>query len=1055
MERKANHFENPTLLAENRLSSSAAIYPFESFEKALSGATALSGRVQSLDGIWDFKYFERPELVPEDFMMPNHECDCDCSHNNDWDRIKVPSNWQMEGYGKPYYINYKFPIPVNPPFVSKENPTGCYRRTFLTKKIKNGNVILHFEGVNTAFYVYVNGHEVGFSKGAHLPSDFDITKYLNVDDEPNILAVKVLKFADSTYIEDQDYWRLSGIFRSVSLIHIPKVNIEDITTTTKFGDKYIDATIGIDVKIGGKISGENIRYTLLFSDKEIISGTVKATKNTKILKDIKNPKQWSADEPNLYKLVIEILKGDELFEVKALNIGFREVLIKDKQLFVNGMPIKLRGVNRHEIHPDLAQAVNYSSMVHDAKLMKQHNINCVRTSHYCNDVRWFDICDEYGLYVIDEADLESHGFVESYAKADVAKNIDGNSMFAVERNSKVDFTHRPEWKDAFVDRAVRMVERDKNHPSIIWWSLGNESSYGDNHRAMIKAIRATDNTRYIHYESAAWFLDENEMTYLDGPDVISFMYASTEMMERFANLDNDDKRPFFLCEYVHAMGNGCGALQDYWDTIYKYPRLIGGCVWQWVDHGLREFDDEGNLYFTYGGDYDEPHHDGNFNIGGFVGPDRDVHPTLLEYKELISPVKLIQSKPKSGKFTVLNRFDHSFLSTLLCKWEVVSNGKVLQNGLTELPDTKPWQTAEIKIPYTLPTSSDGACYLNMYFVTAKSTAWADSGFELAHLQTELPVKEKAPFIYNPTVNPNLTVLTNDIVTIVQGNDFEIEFNNLTALIETYTANGESVIEKGPELKIWRADTDSDRGFLSLWKKHYYHTMKFEGFSFNILKNSGDYVDISVTGAINSICTDLYFDVCQEYRIWNNGDIILKNRVMNNTSFSDIPFVPRLGLELVCPYGFESFAWEGIGPHDCYSDRMYSGRNGVYSSTVWDEYVPYVTPQSHGNKLKTKWATLSDIRGHGIFIGSEPNIDMSVSHYTQEMIENAKHINELVPSDSTIIQLNALTHGVGNCILAPVTLPQYRVYITDNTFTVRLGNINTELIPGYMYNKIKF
>ena len=918
----------------------------------------------------------------------------------------------------------------------KENPTGCYRRTFKTKNIDGGNVILHFEGVNSAFYVYVNGQEVGYSKGAHLPSDFDITSYLNKCGEENLLAVKVLQFADSSYLEDQDYWRLSGIFRSVSLIYTPKVNIADVYVVTKFDEKYINAKLNLNIKVGGKVSGESIRYTLLNSDnKSILSETVKAAKNVVISSDVKKPKQWSADEPNLYKLIIEILKGEKILEVKALNVGFREVLIKDRQLFVNGKSIKIRGVNRHEIHPDLGQAINYASMIKDAELMKQHNINCVRTSHYCNDTRWFDICDRYGLYVIDEADLEVHGFVECHFRDEL--------------------THKPEWKDAFVDRAVRMVERDKNHPSIIWWSLGNESAFGDNHRAMIAAIRALDNTRYIHYESAAWTFNEEDFIYPEGPDVISFMYASLELMEKFALNDGDDPRPFYQCEYVHAMGNGCGSLQDYWDMFYKYPRLIGGCVWQWVDHGLREYDEEGKMYFAYGGDYNEPHHDGNFNIGGFVGPDREIHPTLLEYKALISPVELVKEDAKKGKFTLLNRFDHSLLSVLKCRWEVICNGQILENGEIDLPDAKPWETAEIAVPYTLPKSADGKCYINLYFVTKTAKPWAAAGFVLSQAQRLLPVTENAFFNYRPNTHSELEIYTNPLMTIVNGLDFRLEFNNLTGMLETYSKNNDTVIEKGPELKIWRADSDSDRGFVGEWKRNFYHTMKFEGHSFEIVKNSGDYVDIAVNGAINSMCTDLYFDVEQSYRIWNSGDVILTSRVMNNTGFTDVPFVPRLGLELVCPYEFENMTWEGIGPHDCYSDRKRSGMEGAYTSTVWDEYVPYVTPQSHGNKLDTKWATLSNLRGNGLFIGAESGIDFSASHYTQKMLEEAKHINELAPSNSTIIQLNALTHGIGNCILPPVTLPKYRVHITDNTFTVRFSHINTEHMPGFVKNRIKF
>ena len=589
-----------------------------------------------------------------------------------WDRIPVPSNWQMHGYGIPQYTNVNYPYPIDPPHVPQENPVGLYRRAFaVPADWKGRQVFLVFDGVDSAFYCWVNGRQVGYSQGSHMPSEFNVTAFLKPGGK-NTLDVQVFQWSDGSYLEDQDMWRLSGIFRDVYLFSAPPLHLRDVFIRTPLDRDCRHATLHVQARLrnyGAAAKSHRVQAQLLDGaggkvlDAEVGRVGALAAGREKLLEarfPIAEPALWSAETPYLYTLLLTLLdsKGNTV-EIESFPVGFRQVEIRGGRFLVNGKPVLLRGVNRHESDPDTGHAVSFDSMARDIEMMKRHNINAVRTSHYINDPRWYDLCNRYGLYVVDEADLETHGF--GYIADDIP-------------------TRRPEWKAAFVDRAERMVERDKNQPCVVIWSLGNESGFGPNHQAMTERIRRTDPTRPIHYEG------ERATPGYDGPpvgDIESVMYPTVDFLQEQGR--KKDPRPFFVCEYAHAMGNGPGNLKEYWDAIRAHPRLMGGCVWEWCDHGIRQRlrrasrrTKKGADWFAYGGDFGDQPNDGNFCIDGLVFPDRRPHPALLEYKKVLEPVAVDAVDLAKGRVKLRNRYDFLALDHLDAHWRLLRDDRVLQ-----------------------------------------------------------------------------------------------------------------------------------------------------------------------------------------------------------------------------------------------------------------------------------------------------------------------------------------------------------------------------------------
>ncbi len=1030
-------WENPSILSRNREPAHATLTPFETQQTALQGDRNASPCFQSLNGMWRFCYVGSPNEAPYGFEIPGFSTD-------QWDWIPVPGNWQLHGFGRPNYTNVAYPFPVDPPHVPQDNPVGHYRRTFdLPAGWGGRQIFLTFHGVDSAFYVWLNGQKVGFSKGPHMPAEFNITGL--VQSGVNTLAVQVFQWSDGSYLEDQDMWRLSGIFRDVTLTATPGAHLRDVFVRTLLDDQYIDATLDVEVALKNytdtAIAGLSISAELFNANGEQSSGGALVTALTfdpiaplnpgadRVLRahaSVTNPRKWSAEEPNLYSLLLTLTDANgDVLEVESMRVGFRQVEVKDQQLLVNGVAVKLKGVNRHDTHPDLGHAVPYESMVQDIVLMKQHNINTVRTSHYPNDSRWCDLCDEYGLYIVDEADLECHGFA-----------ISGNLN---------QISDDPEWQAAYLDRAERLVERDKNHPCVIFWSLGNESGYGRNHDAMAAWIRRRDTSRLIHYEGA---FDAALV------DVVSQMYPTVERVIQEGQ--KADPRPYFMCEYAHAMGNGPGNLKEYWDAIYASPRLIGGCVWEWVDHSVRCHTAEGEEWFAYGGDFNDHPNDGNFCIDGLNFPDRIPHTGLIEYKKIIEPVKVEAMDLTMGQFKVVNRYAFSSLAHLGLEWSITCDGdpqgmqgQITQQGVLPPLGTSAGKDEMFDIPYTVPVAKPGETYwLTIRFTLAAATRWAQAGHEVAWAQFELPVTIAAPAVIPTARMPIVHVAESAQDFTVSGENSTITLSKWSGLLTSWEYGGLQLLAAGPRLNIWRAPTDNDVHIAKEWLRAGYDrlTPRLQGVSLVSAEPQAVVIKVAVTYASYSLAPAFCCDFI--YTFYGNGDVVIDTHV---TPRAGLPVLPRLGLQLSLPHGFDRFTWYGRGPHESYIDRKESARVGVYHGTVAEQHVPYIRPQENGNKTDVRWAALTNVQGAGLLIvpqgmqshgqpakdAEPPLINVSAHHYTPEDLTRAEHTYELKERDETVLLLDHAHNGLGSNSCGPAPLEKYLLKPVETSFSVRL------------------
>ena len=1017
-------WQNQNILSRNREPARSLIIPYDHYEDAIAGERGFSPYFRLLNGEWSFKYCNSDSDIPFGFEQNGFDSSL-------WDRIPVPSNWQMidpaqQKYGRPQYTNVKYPFPVDPPFVPDENPIGLYRRYInLPEGWMSRQVFLIFDGVDSAFNVWINGVFVGYSQGAHLPSEFNITSFLNQGQ--NLLVVEVFQWSDGSYLEDQDMWRMSGIFRDVSLISTPSINFSDIGVSTSFDREFRNALLNISVSIKNyshstvdsiHILGWLLDHSGNRIGTEITKSVDELGSKQEILVSFQipvvSPKKWSAEEPNLYKLILslEILKEKKL-EVTSVNVGFRKVENINGIFCLNGVPIKLQGVNRHETHPILGHAVSYESMIQDITLMKQHNINAVRTSHYTNDPRWLDLCDQYGLYVVNEADLESHGMAYTGNISSLADN--------------------PEWEAAHIDRAVRMVRRDKNHPSILIWSLGNEAGYGRNFKAMAKWIHQQDPTRLVHYEGG-----------YDAPDldIVSVMYPEVDtLIEQGENLD--DHRPFFMCEYAHAMGNGPGNLQEYWDVIRKYPRLMGGCIWEWVDHSVQLETLHGDVWFAYGGDFGEQPNDGNFCIDGLNYPDRIPHTGLIEYKKIIEPVYVEPINLSDGLVRVYNRYAFLSLSHLQNHWRLLRDNELVEQG--EIPglDIPAGESQEIRIPYHKPTLHTGVTYwLEIDFFLAEDSLWASRGLLIAWCQFELPVLSlPAPPVITQKM-PNLEIVLSEQTLLIKGEEFNYGFNLKSGTISMLEYSGTSLVLSGPQFNSWRAPTDNDVYIAREWRE-----TGLDHLTQRVLSLSYDQPESYLLG----ICVDTVlappslsplFKVNYTYKFYGSGDIIIGIRILPEKSLPDLP---RLGLQMRIPESLENMSWYGRGPHENYIDRKQSARVGVYSGSVSDQYVPYIFPQENGNKSDVRWVTFTDIRGIGLIILGDPLLNVSAHYFDTQDLDLSKHTFELIRKNYITVNLDAEQGGLGSNSCGPRPLEKYLLKPDETTYTIRVKPFNRNSI----------
>jgi beta-galactosidase len=1006
--------------------------PYDDFQKALEGNRFRSANCLLLNGRWKFKYSPNPEERPVDFYRPDFDV-------SSWEEIPVPSNWQLLGYGKPYYLNSPYVFKKNPPYIEHHiNSVGSYRRTFtLPAHWQGRQVFIHFDGVESAFYLWVNGQRVGYSQGSRTPAEFNITPYLQEGE--NTLAVEVYRFSDGSYLECQDYWRLSGIFRNVYLFATPAVHVRDYELRCDLDNDYRDAFLEVTARIHNYSDTAVWRPSLevkLFDeanqalplDPPLQGASVYiAPGEESVLRlrtTVPNPKKWTAETPNLYTVVLILRDKDgHLLEYLSSKFGFREVVIKNKQLLVNGQPILIKGVNRHEHDPDTGHYVSEESMRRDIILMKQHNINTVRTSHYPNDPRWYELCDEYGLYIIDEANIESHGM--GY-KPDVT------------------LANRPEWKKAHLDRIQRLVERDKNHPCVIIWSMGNEAGDGTTFEEASWWIHHRDPTRPVHYERA-----------LLRPhvDLFSPMYSPPARIEKYATSNPD--RPLILCEYAHAMGNSVGNLIDYWEIIEKYPVLQGGSIWDWVDQGLRKKTADGREFWAYGGDFGEEKTDHNFCINGLVLPDRSITPKLLEVKKVYQNIGIEAENLKAGQIKIKNKYFFTNLNKFYLEWEMTADGDKIQSGRLKPFDLEPQSSRVIELPYKLPSPQPGVEYwLVVRFRLAPDTTWAKAGHVVAAEQLKLPLYQAPPEV-NLDSLPPLEVEENQEQLIIKGQNFQLIFNRQAGWLESWQYRGKELIHRPPTPNYWRAPTDNDFGNkmptrCAVWREA---SSKRQLTALESQRLSPGVVRVRVEYYLPAV--DSRHQV--EYTVLGSGDILVTNHLQPGEK--KLPEMYRFGLRLQIPGEFEQVEYYGRGPHENYWDRKTSAFVGHYRSTVTDQFVPYVSPQENGYKTDVRWLALYNSEGQGIYFQGMPLICFSALHYTLEDLtqtqRGTRHTIDLQPRPFIELNIDYRQTGVGgNNSWGARPLDKYTLWPQEYSYTFRMRPLDN---PDQLkkLNKIKF
>lgn len=975
----ANDWEDPQVIDRNKLPATATMYRFDSAEAARDGTRDDSPYVKLLNGTWKFDWVKTPEQRPTDFYQDDFSVD-------DWDDIEVPSNWQMQGFGQPIYVNVTYPFDRNPPKIAGDNgnPVGSYRRTFTVpddwrdENGKNRRVHLHFAGVESAFYVWVNGEKVGYSQGSRTPAVFDVTDKLR--DGENVLAVQVFRWCDGSYLEDQDFWRLSGIFRDVYLEGVPEIGIHDFEVKTDFDEELKDATLAVEATLKNTTEESadfQVEAKLLNASGEEVGSTTSTvevsaedTAKTTLEAEIAEPEKWSAEKPHLYQLLLTVRDDEQnVVEVIPWKVGFRKVEIKDGLLRVNGEVIRVTGVNRHEHDPVTGHTISKESMLEDIHLMKQHNINTVRTSHYPNDPLWYALCDEHGLYVIDEANIESHGM--GYGRRSLAKD--------------------PDWGKAHLDRMQRMVERDKNHASIITWSLGNEAGNGVNFEKNYEWTKERDPSRPVQYEQAGW-RDQNT-------DIRCPMYARIEQIVNYARRNPD--RPLILCEYMHAMGNSCGGFQDYWNAIDAWPSLQGGCVWDWVDQGLLATDDEGTEYWKYGGDYGDKPNDGNFCCNGLVRPDRVPNPSLYEASHAYQPVAVTVLDASQGKIEIANRFSFTSLDQLEATWQLEEDGNVTQEGTIDDLDVSPGENQAITVDFDRPAAdSKHEYFLTLRFKLKEDSSWADQGHVVAAEQFEIPVvgTDSAEDGRNQS-GGDLHVDDSGDNIVVESEDFAVRINKQSGALESLRHGDRELITDSLEPNFWRAPTDNDRGNgmphrLDEWKEAG-KERKVVSCEMNIT-DSG-VVEIAVEQQLPANETPLR--TC--YNVYSSGKVEIR---MTMDPVGKLPELPRFGMQMAVASELKNIAWFGRGPHENYVDRNSGALVSCYESTI-DEFIhDYVRPQENANRTDVRWFTLTDDQGRGLLVAGKPHLSMSAWPYSQEELTDAQHVNEL-PQEVEAITVN--------------------------------------------------
>ena len=989
------YYENLSVLHENTMPARAYYIPASRRMDNLVEHREESDRMQLLNGTWKFQYFNSIYDIQDSFFEKNYDTE-------NFDEIQVPSVWQMAGYDTHQYTNIRYPFPFDPPYVPQDIPCGAYVHNFeYSRDEKASKAFLNFEGVDSCFYVWINGSYIGYSQVSHMTSEFDVTDVLQ--DGTNTVAVLVMKWCDGSYLEDQDKFRMSGIFRDVYILKRPKQAISDYHIKTRIEDML--AKVEIEMKFYFPL---NVKISIEDRNGAVVALGSIAEEGTAVL-EIASPELWNTENPYLYKLILETEN-----EVIVDHIALRKIEIKDQVIYLNGQKIKFRGVNRHDSDPVTGFTINPEQITTDLTLMKQHNFNAIRSSHYPNAPFFYEMCDKYGFMVIDEADIEAHGPFMIYRKEDTDYN-------RFKRwNEKI--ADDPVWEEAIVDRVKLMVERDKNRFCIVMWSMGNESAYGCNFEKALEWTKNFDPDRITQYESARYRNYDETYDY-SNLDVYSRMYPALSEIQEY--LDKDGSKPFLLVEYCHSMGNGPGDFEDYFQMIQDNDKMCGGFVWEWCDHAIAHGTAEnGKTIYAYGGDHGEEIHDGNFCMDGLVYPDRTVHTGLLEYKNVYRPARVISYDKESGELVLHNYMDFDDLKDYVkISYELTQDGLVISKGI--LPEFSVAPHGEGKTNLKINVPENGKCYLKLIYHLKKELPLLNEdhilGFdeiEVSKEDTKCKLAEK--WIPKTVVDSELQVNENDTQIHIKGREFAYTIDKRTALFTEMKFAGREYLNHPMELNIWRAPTDNDMYIKSEWKKAHYDKAYTRAYTTEVVQGKHG-VKITSHASVVAETVQKILDVTITWKIEAAGKIDADIAVTKDDEFPDLP---RFGVRMFLDKKLSAVRYFGMGPQESYCDKHQAASHGLYRADVGDLHEDYIRPQENGSHYDCEYVELNNSR-YGIVASAEKAFSFNASYYTQEELEKKTHNYELIESDSVVFCVDYALNGIGSNSCGPVVLDQYR------------------------------
>ena len=989
------YYEDLSVLHENTMPARAYFIPASKRMDNLVEHREESDRMQLLNGTWKFQYFNSIYDVQEPFFEKDYDTE-------NFDEIQVPSVWQMAGYDTHQYTNIRYPFPFDPPYVPQDIPCGTYAHTFVYHKDENApKAFLNFEGVDSCFYVWINGSYVGYSQVSHMTSEFDITDLLR--DGENSIAVLVMKWCDGSYLEDQDKFRMSGIFRDVYILKRPKQAISDYHIKTRIEDML--AKVEIEMKFYSPL---NVKISIEDRNGAVVALGSIAEEGTAVL-EIASPELWNTENPYLYKLILETEN-----EVIVDHIALRKIEIKDQVIYLNGQKIKFRGVNRHDSDPVTGFTINLEQITTDLTLMKQHNFNAIRSSHYPNAPFFYEMCDKYGFMVIDEADIEAHGPFMIYRKEDTDYN-------RFKRwNEKI--ADDPVWEEAIVDRVKLMVERDKNRFCIVMWSMGNESAYGCNFEKALEWTKNFDPDRITQYESARYRNYDETYDY-SNLDVYSRMYPAFSEIQEY--LDKDGSKPFLLVEYCHSMGNGPGDFEDYFQMIQDNDKMCGGFVWEWCDHAIAHGTAEnGKTIYAYGGDHGEEIHDGNFCMDGLVYPDRTVHTGLLEYKNVYRPARVISYDKESGELVLHNYMDFDNLKDYVkISYELTQDGLLIGKGKLAEVSVVPHSEGKTNLQVNVP--ENGKCYLKLTYHLKKEMPLLEEDYILGFDEIEVSQKDAKcqlaeKWVEKTVTDSELQVSEDDTQIHIKGREFAYTIDRRTALFTEMKFAGREYLNHPMELNIWRAPTDNDMYIKSEWKKAHYDKAYTRAYTTEVVQGKHG-VKITSHASVVAETVQKILDVTITWKIEAAGKIDADIAVTKDDEFPDLP---RFGVRMFLDKKLSAARYFGMGPQESYCDKHQAASHGLHQANVDDLHEDYIRPQENGSHYDCEYVELNNSR-YGIVVSAENAFSFNASYYTQEELEEKTHNYELTESDSVVFCVDYALNGIGSNSCGPVVLEQYR------------------------------